>query len=279
MSSRSSARAAPASSHARVSCSASGPPGGASSRARPRVIVRATRRCWAPSCRSRSMRRRSASKASTRRARERVSSATLARVSVSGGAIRRRVRVARAPAATPMAYAPAASSSTPSAAAANAVGSPATVHTFRTFTSRPPPTVTSSSGVAIIARGDSRATVSRSASAGQRTQAVRRVCPSSRHVARSLNRVTSQACRPGAAGSMCAPGARAPSTHRSLRRSSAATGSPARTVAASRGSPTTTIARTPPAATHAASPTSRAAPRAAPASRKAAARHGQGESR
>ena len=49
-----------------------------SSSALPSVIVSATRRCWTPSCRSRSIRRRSVSNASTSPVRERRSSATAA---------------------------------------------------------------------------------------------------------------------------------------------------------------------------------------------------------
>ena len=55
---------------------APGPPATSSS-ARPSVIVSATSRCWTPSCRSRSIRRRSVSKASTRSTRERRRSATV----------------------------------------------------------------------------------------------------------------------------------------------------------------------------------------------------------
>ncbi len=49
-----------------------------SSSARPSVMVSATRRCWTPSCRSRSIRRRSVSNASTSSTRERRRSATAA---------------------------------------------------------------------------------------------------------------------------------------------------------------------------------------------------------
>ena len=47
------------------------------------VMVSDTSRCWAPSCRSRSIRRRSASKASTSRVLDRVSSMTRRASSVS----------------------------------------------------------------------------------------------------------------------------------------------------------------------------------------------------
>src|SRR5215469_7756033 len=64
--------------------------------ARPRSMARATRRCWAPSCRSRSIRRRSASAESTTRARLSSSSPILALRSARGGPRRRRATAASA---------------------------------------------------------------------------------------------------------------------------------------------------------------------------------------
>src|SRR5215469_14653096 len=62
--------------------------------ARPRSMARATRRCWAPSCRSRSIRRRSASAESTTRARLSSSSPILAlRSALRGGPSSRRATV------------------------------------------------------------------------------------------------------------------------------------------------------------------------------------------
>ncbi len=84
MSCRSSSMSWRACSCAAVTAGAAGEPGGRSSRARPSCMVRVTSFCWAPSCRSRSIRRRSASKAPASRTRDRAISVSSARSSSPG---------------------------------------------------------------------------------------------------------------------------------------------------------------------------------------------------
>ncbi|CAM5734072.1 hypothetical protein SBADM41S_12177 [Streptomyces badius] len=259
ISSRISTSAADASSCARRNSPFRGSTG-FSSRARPSVMESATSRCCAPSCRSRSMRRRSASNASTSRIRDRSSSSIRESSAPSGGESRARVRTARPRATIPSGQVSSGSSTTPATSTANASGQESASQSFRTRASPSPPAAIIT-GVPISPPHTRRTVPTASASNGHSTHAKSSAYANSRQVHRSWSRVRSQDAKPGAGGSRCGSASGTGSISRSLRRSSAASGMPERTSVSSSGTPMTTTASALPAPASRSSARSVTAPR------------------